>query len=102
MTKENTLYRTHEIKSNILHLLKSPPQLLCFHIKDGNFAKFKEIFEKNKVPVDTTDEDMNSLINLAVQSNSFDIVIYLLKAGADVNLQNVNIFINNFYYYRSF
>jgi hypothetical protein len=89
MTKENTLFRTNEIKSNILQILKSPPEMLSFHILDGNFGKFKEIFEKYKINVDTVDKDRNSLLNLAVQSNSLEIAEFLLNMGADVNLQNV-------------
>ena len=92
MTKENTLYRTHEIKSNILHILRSPPEMLSFYIRDVNFPKFKEVFEKSRVNVDTTDADGNSLLTMSVLSESYEIAKYLLNLGADVNLQNVKIF----------
>ncbi len=91
MTKENTVYRTHEIKSNIQRILVSPPELLSFHIKDGNYGKFREVFEKNKVKVDLLDSDKNSLLNLSVQSDSYEIAKYLLNSGADVNLANVSL-----------
>ena len=88
MTKENTLFITHEIKTQMMMKLKSPLQLLWFHIKDGNFAKFKQEMEKHKVFVDSLDDEQNSLLSLAVQCNSYDIAELLLNQGANVNLQN--------------
>jgi ankyrin repeat protein len=91
MTKENTLFRTNEIKLKILKFIDSPTELLWFYIKDGNFQKFKETFEKNKIFCEMQDEDNNSLLNLAVQSNNYEIAEYLISVGADVNSQNVNL-----------
>jgi len=91
MTKENTLFRTNEIKLRILKVFENPIQVLWFFIKDGNFQKFKEIFEKNKIYCEIRDEDSNSLLNLAVQSNNYEIAEYLISIGADVNSQNVKI-----------
>ena len=89
MTKENTLYRTHEIKSNILFILKTPIDKLYFQIKDNQFQKFKEIFEKHKIKIELTDSNGNSLLNIAVRSNSYEVAQFLLNSGADVNSQNV-------------
>lgn len=104
MTKENTLFRTNEIKLKMLKLINSPIQLLWFFIKDGNFHKFKETFEGNKIYCEIRDEDNNSLLNLAVQSNNYEIAEYLISYGANVNSQNVKInYINNIFilYYRT-
>jgi ankyrin repeat protein len=89
MTKENTLFITHEIKTQLQMKLKSPLQLLWFHIKDGNFQKFKQVMEKQKVNVDSLDEEQNSLLSLAVQCDCYEIAEFLLNLGADVNLQNM-------------
>jgi ankyrin repeat protein len=90
MTKENTIFRTHEIKTNILRILETPMEILSFHIRDGNLHKFRDTFERHKIVVDCTDKNSNSLINLAVQCGNYEIVSYLINLGADVNLQNVN------------
>ena len=89
MTKENTLFRTNELKLEICNFFDNPVQSLWFFIKDGNFFKFKETFEKHKLYPEISDEDNNSLLNLAIQSNNFEIAEYLLSVGADVNSQNV-------------
>jgi hypothetical protein len=90
MTKENTLFRTHEIKSTMIKSHpKNPFITLCFYIKDANYQKFCEIFEKNKIGINSVDEDNNSLLNLAVQCNCYEIAQYVLNCGCDPNLQNV-------------
>lgn len=90
MNKESMLFRTHEIKSNILKKSENDPkQALFFYIKDDNFQKFKEIIEKKKFSVEERDEEGNTLLNLAVQCNSLQIVDYMINIGADVNTQNV-------------
>jgi hypothetical protein len=97
MNKESMLFRTHEIKSQILSKLNSPVDSLFFHIKDDNFQKFKEIMEKYKISPEKKDPDGNTFINLAVQCNSYDIVEYLLNINAEVNTQNVTLLISLFY-----
>jgi ankyrin repeat protein len=89
MTKENTLFKTQEIKTQIIEHLHTPLELLWFHIKDNNFIKFKTEIDKHKVNVDSIDNEQNSLLNLAVQCNAYEISEYLLWIGADVNLQNI-------------
>jgi ankyrin repeat protein len=86
------VYRTHEIKSNILKFIKDPREQLIYVIKDLNFRKFKEIFGRNKINKEARDSHGNSLLNLAVQSNSYDIALFLINQGADVNSQNVSSF----------
>ena len=90
LTKENTLFKTLEIKSVMLKSFKDDPEeILRFYIKDGNYSKFKEFFEKNKNLAESLDENSNTLLNIAVKCNHFEIASYLLDHGADVNSQNV-------------
>ena len=42
---------------------------------------------------DIEDKDGNTLLGLAVQANCFQIVDYLLNAGADLNISNVRIYL---------
>jgi ankyrin repeat protein len=63
-------------------------ETLFFHIKDRNYSQFKQLFEKYKMNPDTIDSNGNSFLSLAVQSNSFQIVNYLINSGASVNSQN--------------
>jgi ankyrin repeat protein len=75
-----------------LKFIKNPTEQLIYVIQDLNFRKFKEIFGRNKINIDERDSHGNSLLNLAVQSNSYDIALFLLNKGADVNSQNVSLF----------
>jgi hypothetical protein len=103
LTKENTLFKTLEIKSSMLKAFKdNPSDILRFYLKDANFVKFKESFEKNKNQLDCVDENWDTLLNIAVKCNHYEIASYLLDHGADVNLQNVkkNIFLFYFIYFR--
>ena len=94
LTKENTLFKTLEIKSSMLKSLQgNPSDILRFYLKDGNFVKFKENFERNKNLIDCLDENWDTLLNIAVKCNHYEIASYLMEHGADVNLQNVNFFI---------
>ena len=87
--KEHTMLRTKEIKSQIESRLKSELEKLVYCIKDLNFYQFKTIFEQFSVPPNTTDKHGNTLLSIAIQSNSFQIANYLLNAGADPNISNV-------------
>lgn len=88
MNRESVIFRTTEIKSNLINKMKNLIEMICFHIKDGNYQKFKEIFERNAINVESKDDDNNTLLAIAVRSNNFDIVSYLLKHNAHVNTQN--------------
>lgn len=91
MNRESVIFRTVEIKSNLIKEMEEPVSLLCFHIKDCNFPRFKEFFEKRNIPVDSRDKNMNSLVSLAVQSDCYEIVQYLLSLNAEVNTQNTDL-----------
>jgi ankyrin repeat protein len=91
MNRESVACRTVEIKSNIINQMYDVPSMLCFYIKDCNYQKFKEIIDKHNSQVDSRDNNMNTLLNIAVQSDCLDIVQYLLNLNADVNLQNLEL-----------
>jgi ankyrin repeat protein len=91
MSKENTLFKTLEIKSDLLRgFLHDKFKKLCFYIKDNNFNKFQQVITKNAGLLEKIDSDDNTLLNLAVQCNNFKIAELLISQGAKVNTQNVN------------
>ena len=87
VNKYQMISRVTDLKMKMIENLESS-ETLFFHIKDRNYPLFKSIFEKFKMNPDLSDRDGNSLLSLAVQSNSFQIVNYLINAGASVNSQN--------------
>ena len=89
MSKENTVFKTMEIKSYILKTAKSELHKLWFFIKDGNFNKFKYLVNKHINLIESTDANENSLLNISVQCNNLEITTYLLNIGAKINTQNV-------------
>ena len=96
--KEHTMLRTIEIKSQIESQLNNEIEKLIYCIKDLNFPQFKIIFEQYALSPNIQDKNGNTLLSLAVQSNSFQISNYLLNAGADPNISNVRIIKLNFNY----
>ena len=85
--KNQMLSQVNDLKYQIIQNLQNT-EALFFFIKDNNYPAFKELFEKNKFEPDLKDLKGNYLLSLAVQSNSFSIVNYLLNAGSFVNTQN--------------
>ena len=71
--------------------LKDELEKLIYSIKDLNFPLFKRIFEQYSIGPNLNDEKGNSLLSLAVQSNCFQIVNFLLNSGADPNISNVRL-----------
>jgi hypothetical protein len=91
MNRESVIYRTHEIKSEIVKSCNNNFfGVLTFHIQDKNLHKFKEVFEKGNIDVDQTDNNEDSLLIIAVKSNCYEIVEYLLCNQADVNVSDRN------------
>jgi ankyrin repeat protein len=84
------IFTTHELKSKILTAFKDPHESLAFFIKDDNFHKFIENLMKFDFNLEYRDPKGNTLLNLAVQCESYKIAEYLLDLGADVNTQNVS------------
>ena len=91
--KFHTLIKTREIKEEITQAFKTEQERLVYSIKDSNFTLFKSIYEKFFTDPDIEDKDGNTLLSLAVQANCFQIVDYLLNAGADLNISNVRIYL---------
>ena len=88
LNKESMMYRTHEIKSEILRECRNYEDILFFYIKDGNYQNFIELFYKHHVNLEVKDKDGNTFLNLAVQCDCDKIVTFLLKKGSNVNTQN--------------
>jgi hypothetical protein len=91
MSKENTVFKTMEIKSYLLRKAKNELHKLWFYIKDGNFNKFKCLVNKQLGLIESTDSQDNTLLNIAVQCNNFEITEHLLNLGAKINTQNVRV-----------
>jgi hypothetical protein len=91
MSKDNSLYKTLELKSKILKDCKNPVDQLRIYIKDNNFNKFQQLMSKHLNLIESGDKHKNTLLNLAVQCNNIDIARYLLELGAKVNTQNVSL-----------
>ena len=89
VNKYQMISRVTDLKMKMIENLEIT-ETLFFHIKDRNYPIFKSVFEKYKINPDTFDKDGNSLLSLAVQSNTFLIVNYLINHGASVNTQNKN------------
>lgn len=86
--KESMMYKTHEIKSEMLKGCNSIKESLFFYIKDSNYQTFVELFSKFKLDTEEKDKEGNTFLNLAVQCDCEDIVNYLISKGANVNTQN--------------
>ena len=86
--KETMMYKTHEIKSEMLKECSNVKDSLFFYIKDGNYQNFIELFSKFKINIENKDKNGNTYLNLAVQCDNETIVLYLLGKGANVNTQN--------------
>lgn len=89
MSKENTIFRTMELKKYILETISHPFERLAYFIKDNNLKGFSETFDKSPNLLEVKDEDGNTLLNLACQANSFEISSFLVDMGAKVNTQDV-------------
>ena len=90
--KEHTLIRTLEIKTILESKLKDELEKLIYSIKDSNYSLFRKIFEQFAIPPNIQDKKGNTILSLAVQSNCFQIVNFLLNSGANPNISNVKIF----------
>ena len=90
--KEHTLLRTLEIKTVLESKLKDELEKLIYSIKDSNYYLFRRIFEQYTISPNLQDKKGNTLLSLAVQSNCFQIVNFLLNSGANPNISNVKFF----------
>ena len=90
VNKLQMISKANELKYQMLKSLNSHRDEIIFYIKDRNYPSFISTFEKYKLDPDIKDLDGNSLLSIAVQSNSFQIVNYLLNSGANPNTKNDN------------
>ena len=90
VNKLQMISKANELKYQMLKSLNSHRDEIIFYIKDRNYPGFISTFEKYKVDPDIKDSEGNSLLSIAVQSNSFQIVNYLLNSGATPNTKNDN------------
>ena len=86
--KDITIYRTMKIKNDLLKKCENYQEALFLYIKHDDYYNFKETFEKFKPNTEITDNEGNSLLNIAVQCDLMKIVKYLLNQGAYTNTQN--------------
>jgi hypothetical protein len=91
MSKENSLYKTMEIKSLLLKRASDTLGKLWLYIKDNNYHKFEQMIDKHPNLIESVDKNENTLLNVAVQCNNKSIAQHLLELGAKVNTQNVYI-----------
>ena len=87
-SKNQMISSVNDIKHLLLKTMDNSEKAI-FLIKDRNYIGFKNLFENQNINVETKDEKENSLLNLAVQSNNYDIVKFLLMKGATPNTSNI-------------
>ena len=90
MNRESVIYRTHEIKSELLKTCNNILGVMIFHIQDKNLHKFRSIFEQSNIHIDQKDYNEDTLLIIAVKSGCYEIVDYLLNNHADVNISDRN------------
>ena len=88
VNKTNVISRTYELKQKLLQSFQSQSDTIFFYIKDRNYHQFKNLFEKSKCNLEMKDLEGNTMLSLAVQSNSTAIVSFLLHNGANANTAN--------------
>ena len=88
MFKNMIDYRTDEIKLNIKNNIKSPIEMLFYHIKEHDFDEFVELFERKQIDLDSRNKENDSFLIYAVKCKAMKFVLYLLKRGINVNLEN--------------
>ena len=88
MDRENVIYRTHEIKSKSIKSCTNVMTVMKFYIKDRDLINFKKLFEYSNFHVDQCDINQETLLIMAVKSNCYEIVEYLLLKEANLNLSD--------------
>ena len=88
MFKNMIDYRTDQIKINIKNNIKSPIEMLFYHIKEHDFDEFVELFERKQIDLSSRNRDYDSFLIYAVKCKAMKFVLYLLKRGINVNLEN--------------
>lgn len=92
MTQAAFLLKTLDIKTSTTKTFAGLNEEAFFYIKDSNLHKFKEVVEKKQIDLEAVDCEGNTMLNIAVLSNNYEIACYLLELGANVNSINVSSF----------
>ena len=88
MFKNMIDYRTDEIKTKMKKNIQSPIEMLFYHIKEHDFDEFCELFERKQIDLNARNQDKDSFLIYAVKCKAINFVLYLLKRGINVNLEN--------------
>ena len=88
MFKNMIDYRTDEIKAKMKKKIKSPVEMLFYHIKEHDFDEFCDLFERKQIDLNARNQDKDSFLTYAVKCRAINFVSYLLKRGINVNLEN--------------
>jgi ankyrin repeat protein len=88
MNRESVVYRTFEIKSEIIKSCIDVIGVLKFYIQDNYLQKFIEVFEKSNIYIDLKDSNGDTLLIIAVKSHRYEFIEFLLKYDANVNVQD--------------
>ena len=88
LSKNQMISSVNDIKHLLLKTMNTAEKAI-FLIKDRNYIEFINLFENQNINIETKDEKNNSLLNLAVQSNSYEIVKFLIMKGATPNTYNI-------------
>ena len=87
-SKDRMLLRTNQIKATLQHNLQTEYEALLYLLNDGKFREFEKQFVEMGMDPNIQDKFGNTFLILAIQSNSFQIINFLLHNGADPNLAN--------------
>ena len=82
------ILRTNQIKATLQHNLQTEYEALLYLLNDGKFREFEKQFVEMGMDPNIQDKFGNTFLILAIQSNSFQIINFLLHNGADPNLAN--------------
>ena len=62
--------------------------MLMMLITKGERHKLIDLLSRVTIDLEKQDEDGNTALNIAVQNGNYEIVLALMKAGANMNTQN--------------
>ena len=87
-SKDRMILRTNQIKATLQDNLQTEYEALLYLLNDGKFREFEKQFVEMGMDPNIQDKFGNTFLILAIQSNSFQIINFLLHNGADPNLAN--------------
>jgi ankyrin repeat protein len=93
MKKESIVYHSQEILTEKIRNQGNVMNKLVYYTKDHDYHKFDETLRKHLFNPETRNDEGMTLLSIAVQCGSHDIIKYLIEMGAELNTQDV-IFVN--------